>query len=183
MRCYALGTRFGDTSFDWLISINSSFFGSGFFERQIKQSIEKHKDEIISYCSTMKPNETIGTKKEGFYIYLTRLVNDYCVVVVDNKLSEQQMRWLCFYLLKNKIEKNTVAANIEQFTQDYKVIKAQTAISETMQIMQENIGKLHTREEALQKLMKQTEELETLSFQFNKKAKELNSCWPSCVLI
>ncbi|ASQ47094.1 R-SNARE family protein [Legionella clemsonensis] len=183
MKCYALGTRFGDTSFDWLISVNSSFFGSGFFERQIKQSIEKHKDEIASYCSMMNPNETFGTKKEGFYLYITRLVHDYCVIVVDSELSEQQMRWLCFYLLKKKIEKNTVAANIEEFTQDYKITQIKSELHETTEIMKQNIEKLHLREEGLKKLVEKTEELETLTFHFNKKAKALNSCWPSCVLI
>ncbi|CEK09593.1 hypothetical protein [Legionella hackeliae] len=183
MRCYALGTCSGDGPFEWFISLSNSFFGSSFFEKQIKQAIEKHQAEITNYCADLNPNETYWMEKDGIYIYVRRVVDDYCGVIVDSKLDQKQITWLSLYLLKFKLEKKTIAANIEEFTQDYKVRKVQKEVDETMQIMLKNIEKMEKRGEALQTLVTKTQDLETSSFQFKKKAADLNSCWPSCTLI
>ncbi|KTD40783.1 R-SNARE family protein [Legionella parisiensis] len=183
MRCYALGTSFGDASFDWLISLSNSFLGGSFFEKQIKQTVEKYKEDINLYCSELKPNEVNWTKKGNIYIYAKRLVNDYCVVITDSPLTETQMYWLSFYLLKLQVDKDKIAPNIEKFTEDYKVVQVKKELEDVKQIMLENVEKVTLRGEKIDDLLEKTEQLEASSFQFKKNAEKLNSCWPSCVLL
>ncbi|WED43348.1 hypothetical protein [Legionella cardiaca] len=179
MKCYALGIRLDDTatSFQWLIPGSNI---TSFFAQKI---VDKHKKEIIAFCDQLQPNETQGRQKEGYYFYIKRISSEYCVVVTDTQLDEKQMNYLSWYLLRAGIPMNIIAQDIEKYTKDYKVEDLKRELNETHKIMLDNLDKIILRGEKIETLVAKSEGLATTSFQFKKKSEELNSCWPTCVLI
>ncbi|KTC78172.1 synaptobrevin family protein [Legionella brunensis] len=177
MKCFALGTRFGDAPFQWLTpgSNMTSFFA--------QKALTKHKQEIVAFCETLGTNETQGMQKDGYYFFIKRVGSDYCVVVTDTMLNEKQMNYLGWYLLRQSVSMSTVAADLEKHTKDFKVESIKQELAETQKIMLSNLDKVIERGERIEEVLAKSENLATSSFHFKQKAEELNSCWPSCVLI
>lgn len=183
MRCYALAMRRNDENdFTWHIP-QLSF--SAFFNitSYVQQMVVKSKTQIDGYCEKLKLNETKIEEKEGYYFSIRCTRHGYCVVVTDNLLDEKQVSFLTWYILDRSIPLETVASDFEKHTHDYKVHELQQKVLETHKIATDNLVKLQERGVKLETLVAKTKELETSSFTFNKKSKELNSCWPSCNIL
>ncbi|KTD20592.1 Synaptobrevin [Legionella lansingensis] len=178
MKCYAVGTRFGKTPFQWVIP------GSDVTRFFAQRALETRKKEIISFCDELEDNETHRIQKDGYFVHIKKIGNDVCAIIVDKELSDKEMLYLSFHLLKANVEMSEIAENPDKYTEDPKIATIKRDLAETLQIMLENLEKTKLRGEKLEHLVATTQDLEASSFRFKKSAEDLNSCWPRfCTLI
>ncbi|MDI9818482.1 MULTISPECIES: hypothetical protein [unclassified Legionella] len=178
MKCYALAARFGEHPFQW-VTTDNLLPTHNFFARQ---AINSYKQEIISFCEKLIPGEIQGTKKNGYFFYAARLGSDYCIAVLDTQLTETQMNFLSYYLLRLKLDLQTVANDLEKYTKDNKLEEINLQLAETRELMLENLEQILKRGESIERLLERSEELKNSSLSFKHESRKLTTCWP-CNLI
>lgn len=178
MKCYALATRFGVTPLNWVVP-GKRYDPHRFFA---ENAISKWQQQMSVLCDNINSGEEHFLQKDNYYFFIKKVGEDCCIVASDCELSEKQMNFLSYYLLKLKLDLNTVASDIEKYTQDQKIEDLKTGLAETEKMMLGNLDLLIERGGKIEELLDKTEALSMNSVRFKQKAEKINSCWPSCSL-
>lgn len=171
MKCYGLAIRFDKEPFTWYFPGNKLF---AFFANNLAESSRK---EITDFCDhKVRSGEVHYYDKDSYCFSVLKVQKRCCIVASDCKLNKRQMAYLYMYLLETKLPMQTVADNLEKYTQDVKIAELTKILTETNVLMGENIEQLLKRQGNLEQLLANTDEIAHRTEEFKHKSHELNSC-------
>lgn len=165
-----------------VVSVAYDLSSIGYFQRATV------KEFIIFFTTTIASRINKGERKsivdQDNYIYLYKnAFGNTCAVVCDCEYPSR----IAFSLINKILDEPTVNLNLEKYIVDYKdpsridnILKIQQDLNETKLIMNQTIEAILARGEALDDLVKKSNDLSESSKLFYKDTKKMNSC---CVIL
>ncbi len=165
-----------------VVSVAYDLSSIGYFQRSTV------KEFIIFFTTTISSRINQGERKsivdQDNYIHLYKNASGYtCAVVCDSEYPSR----IAFTLINKILDEPIANLNLEKFIVEYKdpskidnISKIQQDLNETKLIMNQTIEAILARGEALDDLVKKSNNLSENSKLFYKDTKKMNSC---CVIL
>ncbi len=171
MMCYALATCFKNEEIKWYAP-EASLHRSRLFAAN---NVSKWKKEISAFCRGLEIDECKTFVNDKHYLYILKLDVGYCFIACDKQLTIQQISWLGYYLLIQKVSPAEVGGDLDGYAEDREAIHLQHI--KEIEEEKNNIEQLLAHEPKIEELIEKLNNMSPVSFRFHQPPSS------SCILI